>query len=52
MADTLLKREVKEEMKKLKEKGQTNYYLFKDTIVPETEKVLIEKENSIKQIIN
>ena len=51
-ADFLFKREVKEEMKKLKEKGHMNYYLFKDTIAPETEKVLIEKENCIKQIIN
>ena len=51
-ADLLFKREIKKEIEILKKKGQDNYNLFIKILIPNTEKILLEKENEIKKVIN
>ena len=51
-ADQLFKREIKKEIEILKKKGKDNYDLFINILIPETQKVLMEKEEEIKKIIN
>lgn len=51
-ADELFKRQIKKETEILKKKGEDSYNFFIKELIPDTEKVLTEKENIIKEIIN
>jgi hypothetical protein len=51
-ADEIFKREIKKEKEITKMKAESIYDLFIKELIPETQKVLIEKEGIIKNIIN
>lgn len=51
-ADKLFARQIKKESEILKKKGEENYNFFIKELIPDTEKILIEKENLIKGIID
>ena len=51
-ADILFNRDIKKEIELQKKKGESSFNLFKNILIPETENLLNEKENSLKNIIN
>ena len=50
-SDLLFNREIKNETEKQKQENREKYELFKNVIIPKTEKLLIEKSNKVKEII-